>query len=219
MLARMTDLYGAEVLSEGVRVGHAADVLVDLEHGYLRYLCLALPAVDHPVAMPMTAIARPWPEPAIRSLATGLTRREVQDLTAFDLLSHCHRGTEEELHHVLHWVPYWRADNIGGEPEMRTGREVTELRVDATDGPAGRLADLLVDLERWSVPVLALNTGEALARDAALAPIELLAGIDWTARCASLNATRRQFEASPAWDRRRPYTMTQLKTLRKYFGL
>jgi hypothetical protein len=218
VLVRMTNLYGAEVMSEGAPLGRANDFLIDLDRGFLRYLCLAMPEWERPVAVPMSAIAPPPPEPAIRELTTGLTRQEVESLTAFDLISHCDRNVEAALHRILHWAPYWPTDGSGGHPELRLGRVATGLHVKAADGPAGYLVDLLVELDHWAVPVLVLNTGEVLRRDTVLVPIGLMAEMDWTGQAAYLNVTRQQIEASPPWEQGRPYTETQLDVLRAHFS-
>jgi hypothetical protein len=65
------------------------------------------------------------------------------------------------------------------------------VRVEAQDGSAGRLSDLLVDDEAWSIDYMMVDTGKTAAREL-LVPLDWVGGMDLERRALHVERTCEQ---------------------------
>jgi sporulation protein YlmC with PRC-barrel domain len=84
--------------------------------------------------------------------------------------------------------------NLGG---MCSGRDVLGFLIEADDGAAGRVADLLLDDETWSIDYLIVDTAEAAGVRRVLVPLDWVAAIDPGRRTVRVQRTREELRDSP----------------------
>ena len=94
--------------------------------------------------------------------------------------------------------------DVSGEPlpsgdlgGMCSGRDVLGFLIEAEDGAAGRVADLLLDDETWSIDYLIVDTAEAAGVRRVLVPLDWVAAIDPGRRTVRVQRTREELRDSP----------------------
>ncbi len=142
-------LLGFVVRSTGVTIGRVSGMLLDPQSWRLRYLEIKLVACDGEQLLPMAVAA--CPDTQQRYLPVGLTRAEIEDGPATDPGRPLTRPQELALHEHYRWTPYWSAGAASHPPSMIPVAELMTFRVDATDGALGRLDDLVVEDDWWTV--------------------------------------------------------------------
>ena len=103
--------------------------------------------------------------------------------------------------------------------QMRRFREVSDFRLEATDGELGAVEDLYVDDRNWKVRYLVVRTGGwLLGRQVLIAPLSVRE-VDDTAHALRVNLTREQIEHSPSIDRAKPVSRAYEEAYYRHFGL
>ena len=88
---------------------------------------------------------------------------------------------------------------LGGDPRLRSLDEVLGYRIHATDGEVGRIADLMVESDDWSIPYLVVETGTWLSGKAVLVSPNWVERFDWANQIARLDLSTSLIEASPEY--------------------
>lgn len=109
-------------------------------------------------------------------------------------------------------------DGAGGDPHLRSSRDVIGYHVRATDGETGHVEDLIVDDQAWEVRYLVVDTRNWLPGRKVLVAPEWLGGFDWAERSAVLRLTREQIEASPEFDESAPVNREYETRLYDFYG-
>jgi PRC-barrel domain len=147
------------------------------------------------------------------------------------------RRHEFQLFSYYQWDPYWLGgaafggalpliqplvDDPGlvdGDEHLRSTVRFKDYIVQATDGDIGHIADILIDPERWSIPLLEIATRNWLpGRKVLLAPA-LVEKIDWFERAVSFRRTRAEIPASPEYDPSVTIDRDRLRQLYDHYGL
>ena len=153
------------------RGGELADVLFDDQSWAVRYL-----VVDTVNAMPRrdVVVTPAQVESLAPALRLRLTRDELKQCPDLDE----HRPVY--LQYDMHGVP--RA----ADPHLRSAEIILGFAVRAGGRAAGRLKDIELDAEQWSITLLVVDSGVWLpGKRRELAPREVRA-IDWIARTIDL---------------------------------
>ncbi len=175
-------LLGFVVRSTGVTIGRVSGMLLDPQSWRLRYLEIKLVARDGEQLLPMAVAA--CPDTQQRYLPVGLTRAEIEDGPATDPGRPLTRPQELALHEHYRWTPYWSAGAASQPPSLIAMAELMTFRVDATDGALGRLDDLVVEDDWWTVIDLVV----AGRRGRAKVDPGLVSTVDQAAKRIVLNA-------------------------------
>jgi sporulation protein YlmC with PRC-barrel domain len=88
--------------------------------------------------------------------------------------------------------------DLFGDEVLASGEHVGELDDMYFDGAAGRVADLLLDDEAWSIDYLIVDTAEAAGVRRVLVPLDWVAAIDPGRRTVQVQRTREELRDSPA---------------------
>lgn len=92
---------------------------------------------------------------------------------------------------------------------LRSAMEMEGYRVAATDGPVGKLHDLIIDRETWRLRYLSAETSSWLTERQVVLSVDWLRRIDWVDRSLTVPVTRKRIEKSPPLDHldglQRPY--------------
>lgn len=86
------------------------------------------------------------------------------------------------------------------DPHLRSAREIRGYGIHAEDGLIGKVRDLVIDDEGWSVRWLVVDTGHWLpGKIVTLAP-DWVRRIDWASSEVHVDVTRAQVKDAPAYD-------------------
>jgi hypothetical protein len=81
-----------------------------------------------------------------------------------------------------------------------SGSDLVGFRVEAADGAAGRVADLLLDEQEWCIDYLVIDAADARGVHQVLLPLDWVGGIDVRSRSVSVDRTRAELRSSPRLD-------------------
>jgi hypothetical protein len=87
-----------------------------------------------------------------------------------------------------------------GDPHLRSLAAILGYHIEARDGGAGHLEDLVLDDRSWMFRYLAVDTRRWWSGGHVLLPIVAARTVDWAARSIHVDLTREQVKDSPPWD-------------------
>jgi sporulation protein YlmC with PRC-barrel domain len=233
------------MLAKDGEIGKVFDVLVDDETWRVRYLVgdtggwlsgkhvlLAPPLVG-----PLQGEAMP----------VALTRAEIENSPEIDVQKPVSAQREEEIAAHYGWTPYWiamgtagappalpeswpgpfpgpldaddqRTPRSGGDPHLRSAREVRGYRLQGSDGPVGKVSDLLIDEDEWTVRYLVVDTGRWLpGRKVILSPAWVLE-VRWADQIVRVDLERERIGNSPEYQAGKPVDREYEARLHDYFA-
>jgi uncharacterized protein YrrD len=86
------------------------------------------------------------------------------------------------------------------ESTLRSSRDVTGYRINATDGDIGHLDDVIIDDANWLIRYLVVDAGRLLAEHKVLMIPEWIEGIHWEDKRVHVNLPRNEVANSPAYE-------------------
>jgi len=181
----MIALRGDVVLARDGDMGFVVDVYFDDERWSVRYL-----VVDTGHVMPERRVLIA-PESVVRDQPTDdlirvrLTRKEVERSPDVDTALPVSLQFE---------IPERRARS---DPHLRSSEVVVGYQVQALDGPAGRVSDLVVDGSTWSIDRLVVDTGNRFPGPRVLVSPKAVRRIDFPWRKVHVGLTREEVRTSP----------------------
>lgn len=207
MPRRLNDLIGYKLVALDGPVGEISDIFFEDRAWSVRYCVVAPDRASARVLISPAALGSPdWPG---RLLAVRLKVETVRQSPPVDSDRPVSRRYEMALHDYYQWQYYWRDPGLdpsaeagleAGDPDLRSVREVTGYEVAAADGPAGRLADVLVDEGTWKVTHMVIDTHPELgARGGRLwLPTDRVARVSWTTSRLVLELSCEDLRRDPA---------------------
>ena len=87
-----------------------------------------------------------------------------------------------------------------GDPHLRSVTEVMSYHIQTKDGPIGHIEDFLVNNSTWGIRYLVIETRNWWPGQLVLMSPHGVRGISWSTHDVTLDVTRDQVKASPAWD-------------------
>ena len=105
-------------------------------------------------------------------LRVNLTRSQIERSPSIDLHHPISRLYEEAYHRYYRWPFYWKGgdDHLTtealwrdmppqpeGDPHLRSAQAVTGYRVQATDGPVGSVAGMMIHGRDWKIRELVIR--------------------------------------------------------------
>jgi sporulation protein YlmC with PRC-barrel domain len=220
MLHRVKELAGDTIAATDGEIGRLEEIYFDDEHWGVRYLVvdtagwlggrkvLISPSSIDPTKSSETAIS------------VGLSRKQVEHSPNLDTHKPVSRQYEEAFARYYGYAYYWAtahmlmpppgpvdvkaagdlddAERKAAQSHLRSSAEVIGYAVEARDGAVGRLEDLLVDDETWSVADLIVDTRTWLPGRNVRVPPSAVEDIDWKDRQVRLRMRRDEIERQPA---------------------
>jgi len=126
------------------------------------------------------------------------------------------RQHELELGAYYGWPPYWPVvpfgmeaipppnlvaespeETSGGDPHLRSAREVKGYHIEALDGEVGHVSDFVFDDRSWEIPFLVVDAGTWLHKRHVLVKPEWIEAIRWEERHVIVRLTREAVKNSP----------------------
>jgi hypothetical protein len=87
-----------------------------------------------------------------------------------------------------------------GDPHLRSLAALLGYHIEATNGGAGHLEDLVLDDRAWAFRYLAVDTRRWFSGGHVLLPVFTARAVDWAATAIHVDLTREQVKDSPPWD-------------------
>jgi uncharacterized protein YrrD len=101
---------------------------------------------------------------------------------------------------------------------LRNINDLHGLKVAASNGPIGEIADCFFDDQTWLIRFFVVETGAWLGGRKILIPPVAIHDLDWTAKTLSLSLTRERVKASPDVDTSRPVSRQHELEQFSYYG-
>jgi len=182
------DLQGDAIIAQDGAIGFIVDVYFDDERWAVRYLVVdtARPMPRREVLIPSAKIAV---APDDGAVTVCLTRAQVQ--ASPDADSDRPVARQHELTY---------AERARSDPHLRSSEVVSGCAIEARDGAAGRIEDLIIDPARWTVTGIVVGMRDFLQSRHVVLPPEAVESIDWPYRKVRVRLGRdaiRQLPAAP----------------------
>jgi sporulation protein YlmC with PRC-barrel domain len=85
------------------------------------------------------------------------------------------------------------AVEMGGDPHLRSAKEVAGYSVEAADGALGNIADFVVEYEGWGIPDLVIRIETPPKDRTMLVPTQWVSSVSWADRRVRLSQSREKF--------------------------
>lgn len=181
----MKALRGDVILARDGDMGFVVDVFFDDERWSVRYL-----VVDTGHVMPERRVLIA-PESVVRGQPTDdlirvrLTRKEVE------------RSPDVETALPVSLQFGEPQPRVKRDPHLRSTQVVIGYQIQALDGPAGHVSDLVVDGTTWSIERLIVDIGKWFPGPRVRVAPETVQRIDWPWRKMHVGLTREEVRKSP----------------------
>jgi sporulation protein YlmC with PRC-barrel domain len=180
-----------------------------------------------------------------RRLLLDLTHWQVEQSPPIDFDKPVSRQEAEAYYGYYGWPAYWvgsgfvgfgtpqapspipvvppapapRERERTGDPHLRSFQEITGYRIHATDGEIGHVEDLLVDIDRWAIRYVVVDTRNWWPGKKVLILPHFVHALSWSEQAVSVDLGRAEIEAAPPFDSDRPLTRADELRLHAHYGL
>ena len=171
-------------------------------------------------------------------IPVGLTKEQVENSPDIDTDMPVERQYEIVLHRYYNWPAYWGAlepvgavspplpamamgemeDEPGGDPHLRSTREVIGYYIQAQDGDIGHVEDFIVDDEGWVVRYMIIDTRNWWPGKKVLVAPSWITDIRWGEAQVQVDMTRDQVKNSPEFDPAASVNRVYEERLFDYYG-
>ncbi len=105
-----------------------------------------------------------------------------------------------------------------GDPNLRSVREVSGYRIEATDGEIGHVESFIVETGDWKIRYLVVDTKNWLPGKKVVISPQWVAEIDFAAGQVVVEMTKNQIENAPEFDPSAPVNRAYEERLYDYYG-
>lgn len=215
---RLADLKDYALFARDGEIGRIEQVYFDDQHWVLRYFVVRtggwLLGRDVLIA-PRSIIGV---DEDNKRIELDLSREQVEKSPPIDSERPVSRHYEIEYHQHFGWPPYWESSIVGvpllmpgdetlaepvSEPEnphLRDSGEVIGYHLHARDGELGRVHDLIVDDQDWTIRYFVVDTRTWLPGKKVLIAPTWINRISWMDRAISVDLARDLIRSAPAYD-------------------
>lgn len=224
MLRSTKSFLGYSIRTLDGEIGNAADLLFDDRKWTARYLVVDTGGwlAGRQVLISPAALGRPeWED---RRFPVDMKKEQVEGAPPLDRHAPVSHQYEREYARYYGYPLYWlgsapwgaygdprsfaladaedRADPQLDEEErhLRSFDEITGYAVRAGDDKVGRVEDLLVDDETWSIGLVVVDTGGWLRHRRVVVPPAVFDRVDWAAGAFHAGADAQAIENAPHYD-------------------
>jgi hypothetical protein len=220
MLRSLKDLLKYDIATTDGEIGVVHDFYFDDLEWRIRYLVVDtgtwLPGKQVLIS-PVSIGRADWPA---RQLHLRLTRDQVENSPGIETNEPVSRQHEIDLAKYYAWPYYWGARVGGGaaaaaaladekagspgseqgDPNLRSVKEVTGYRIEATDGEIGHAEDFIGDDEDWSIRYMVVDTRNWLPGKRVLVGPWMIQSIRWDESKVHVNLPRELVKDAPEYD-------------------
>lgn len=174
----MDELCGDEVVAQFGAIGTIDDLYIDSAYWQVRYLEIATAGERQPRHMLLSSSCVARVAATRDRLLVNLSRSQVDAGAGI-----------WPMEAAVAWLQH---------RHLYSARAVVGLRVEARDGAAGCVADILVDDEHWTIDYLIAEMASARGRRQVLVPLDWVGPLDVANGAVYLRRTREQLHCSPS---------------------
>ena len=222
MIRSVQQTRGVAIEATDGPIGDIHDIYFDDQEWKVRYYVVDtgkwLPG--RKVLIPPHAIRQASPDDV--GLPVDLTREQVRNSPDVDTDRSISRRAELALYSYYGWAPYWfplqpaglgvaegtaaererdaTAGRYGGDPNLRSAREVIGYHVSATDGEIGHIDDFLVDDQTAKIRYAVVDTRNWLPGRSVLVSPQWITEVKWSESKVFVSITREAVRNSPEYD-------------------
>jgi len=227
MLHSLNDLESYTVRAVDGDIGSVTDFLFDDQHWTTRYLVTDTGGFwkgpNQVLISPISFGKADW---STRLFNVALTQEKVKNSPGIDLDKPVSRQYERDYSQYYGWSYYWGFSETaawglgeypialtdageppegthhaeeGGDPHLRSAKEVAGYHIRGSDGEIGHVADFIVDDETWTIRYLVIDTSNWWFGKKVLVAPRWAQKISWAKNLVYINLTKDQIMNSPAW--------------------
>lgn len=207
-LRRTKDLHDFTIAARDADVGRVHDVYFDDRDWRIRYLVVQMGDVlpGRRVLIALKDLEEPvWGPLHIR---VKLTSSEVENSPEVET----HEPVSQQRHD-----PKGQKTN-GGDPHLRSAREVTGYHLTTTDGELGHVEDFLFDDEKWKIRYAVVDTSNWWDGRRILLRPPWIKRVSWSEHKIHVDMSRERIQNSPEWDPDQPLSREYELHLHTYYG-
>jgi len=238
MIRSLYDLIGYNISCKDGHVGQVHDFFIDDQLWIVRYLIVDtgnwLPGKK--VLIPPLVMGDPeWDR---HTFPVNLTKEGVKSAPPVDLEKPVSRQKEELLHRHFNWQPYWLSVypgsigtvppkktppeeeklQTGGDPHLRSIKEVKGYNIKARDGQIGHIHDFIVDDSDWQIRYLVVDTKNILPGKKVLVSVDWIEDIKWSRSIVQIDLLKETIRESPPFDPSVPINRKYEEVLYDFYG-
>ncbi|MBN2025698.1 MAG: PRC-barrel domain-containing protein [Actinobacteria bacterium] len=225
----------------GDRIGRVHDFLFDDRTWTVRYLVLRTGGWLSRRKKLISPVALGEPEWSSRTIPVMLSVKQIKESPDISVDKPVSLQREVELHEYFGWEPYWsveegseeRPSGQAGEetqyardtgeledadPHLRSVLEILTYKVQASDGKAGRIADLLLEEESWVIRYLVIKTSFWRSAKRVLISPLWMKGVSWQDRRIIIDMPVKMIINSPTYNPSIPFNGDFEARLNEYYG-
>ena len=244
MLRSLHDLIGYELQAKDGEVGRVHDTFFDDREWFVRYLVADTERRLRGAVVLLAPEAAARLDAEARAVHLHMDSARIEKAPPVETEAPVSRQQERRLFAYYGWRPYWLPTSLpmdegpemapvrrnapaesegareieGGDPHLRSLREVIHYDVRCTDGDAGVVSDLAVDDETWAIHYLVVDTHRWLPGHKVLVASEWISGIDWAENRVDVDLLRDAIRESPAFDPDAPIDRHHEERLYDFYG-
>jgi PRC-barrel domain len=224
MLRSVKEMLSSAIRATDGEIGHVHDLYFDDQAWTARYLVADTGnwLSGRRVLLSMTCLGQPdWEQ---RVFPVSLTRQQVEHSPHVNTDRPVSRQKEDELARYYGWMPYWGmtdpllgaggaiawapmnvqtaqdSDELQGDPHLRSAKEVMGYHIQAVEGFAGRLDDLIVSDESWAIRYIIVDTGGWLPGRKVQFARQWVGKVSWTERKVQVALAQETIKNCPEFD-------------------
>jgi hypothetical protein len=241
MLRSASSLKGASIGATDGNIGSLDDLYFDDLSWTVRYLVVDtgtwLPGrqvLISPLSVRGAAEANTVP--------VALTRAQVEHSPPVDSDKPVNRQYEEEFSRYYGYPYYWsgpyrwgalhypgeeaspadvaaaNAVAAGGDPNLRSARDVIGYYIQATDGDIGHVDDFLIDDREWAIRYVIVDTRNWWPGKKVVVSPDWIRQVSWRESQVHVDLTREALKAAPEYDADRPLEREYETRLFRHYG-
>jgi len=244
MLRSLKEIEGYRLDATDGELGRVKDFYFDDHAWVIRYL-----VADTGDWLPKRKVlispeAAGEPDCSGRIVPVSLTTRQVERSPSIDADKPVSRQHEEQLAAYYNWPMYWSPVGIpaagmmppgvvlrkptegkpaggeeGGDPDLRSVREVIGYNIHAADGEIGHVNDFIADTEGWAIRYLVVDTRNWLPGKKVLLAPSWIERVSWSQRQVQVVPTREAVKGCPEFDPSTPINRQYEERLYDYYGV
>ncbi len=233
MIRSLCSLLGYSIHAQDGDIGSVHNFFVDDGHWMVRYLVAEAGGWLHSRKVLISPACLGHPDWEKRMFPVTLTREQVRNQPDIDAHQPVSRQQEIEMSSYYGWPVYWSIEPLvampvavpaskdaarGGDPHLRSAREVITYRVRGSDGAVGHMVDLIVEEETWKVESLVVDMGSWRSGHRVLLPSECVKEISWPHREVVIAMSRDEAGALPEFDPTAPVNRWMEEHRYDYYG-
>jgi hypothetical protein len=215
MLLRAQELSGYTIRATDGDVGTVCNCLFDDKLWTLRYLVVETGnwLSGRRVLISPASFGEPdkqWPV-----LPVLLTKEQVRNSPDVDTDLPVSRQREIAMNLYYGWPDYvaaepefarraaiapLEAEELPGDPHLRSARDVIGYRIQTRDGDLGHVEDFIVDTQMWVIRYMVIDTLNWLPGKKVLVAPEWIEQVSWPVGTVTVGLPREQVASSPEYD-------------------